>query len=152
MQKASKTSASVEKQVTKAVDEAVQKLRTQNLDQENLETEKFQLHDKVALKVNLSNKIDQWKLNKETNIRALISSLETVLWGDLGWKKVGLHELVQTNQVKIKYLKAVGKVHPDKVFDFNKLGKCSVEEGLIASGVFTVLNKAWDAFKVSNNL
>ncbi len=56
-----------------------------------------------------------WKGGKETNIRALIASLENVLWPELGWKKVGMNELVMENQVKIRYVRAIAKVHPDKV-------------------------------------
>ena len=61
------------------------------------------------------NKVNKWKSNKETNIRALLSSLETILWSTCEWKPVNLGELVTPQQVKVKYLKAVGKVHPDKV-------------------------------------
>ena len=56
-----------------------------------------------------------WKAGKETNLRALIASLETVLWPELGWTKVGMAELVSPKQVKIKYTRAIAKVHPDKV-------------------------------------
>jgi len=56
--------------------------------------------------------MENWK---EANIRALIASLETVLWPELGWVKVGMHELVTPSQVKIRYTKAIAKVHPDKV-------------------------------------
>jgi hypothetical protein len=37
------------------------------------------------------------------------------MWEGAGWKKVGMHELVQNNKVKIHYMKAIGKTHPDKV-------------------------------------
>ena len=43
------------------------------------------------------------------------ASLDAVLWGELGWQKVGIHELVSTSQVKIRYTKAIAKLHPDKV-------------------------------------
>jgi hypothetical protein len=38
-----------------------------------------------------------------------------VLWKECGWKAVTLSELITAQQVKIKYLKAAAKVHPDKV-------------------------------------
>ena len=43
------------------------------------------------------------------------ASLDTVLWPELGWQKVGMHELVTPAQVKIRYTKAIAKLHPDKV-------------------------------------
>ncbi len=54
---------------------------------------------------------------KETNIRALLSSLDTILWDEMkkDWKPVNLSELITPNQVKIRYMKAIGKLHPDKV-------------------------------------
>jgi tetratricopeptide (TPR) repeat protein len=57
-----------------------------------------------------------WKGGKESNIRALIASLDAVLWPELGWQKVGMAELVTPAQVKIRYTKAIAKLHPDKVW------------------------------------
>ncbi len=70
---------------------------------------------KHELKDSIDAKLQAWKGGKETNIRALIASLETVLWPELGWQKVGMHELIAPNQVKIRYTKAIAKLHPDKV-------------------------------------
>jgi hypothetical protein len=39
------------------------------------------------------------------------------LWPELGWKNIGLGQLITFQQVKISYIKAVAKVHPDKVND-----------------------------------
>ncbi len=71
--------------------------------------------EKHALKDTVDGKLTTWKGGKETNIRALIASLDTVLWPELGWQKVGMHELVTPSQVKIRYTKAIAKLHPDKV-------------------------------------
>lgn len=68
------------------------------------------------LKDTVDGRLLTWKGGKENNIRALIASLETVLWPELGWQKVGMHELVTPSQVKIRYTKAIAKLHPDKVF------------------------------------
>lgn len=67
------------------------------------------------LKDAVDAKVVAWKGGKEQNIRALIASLENVLWPELNWQKVGMHELVTPNQVKIRYTKAIAKLHPDKV-------------------------------------
>jgi len=50
-----------------------------------------------------------------TPFRALIASLDSVLWEELGWKKVGMHELITDSQLKVRYVRAISKVHPDKV-------------------------------------
>uniref|UniRef100_A0A8C5LTD5 Cyclin-G-associated kinase n=1 Tax=Leptobrachium leishanense TaxID=445787 RepID=A0A8C5LTD5_9ANUR len=64
----------------------------------------------------LKLKILDWIEGKERNIRALISTLHTVLWeGETKWKSVGMSELVTPDQVKKYYRKAVLVVHPDKV-------------------------------------
>lgn len=67
------------------------------------------------LKDNVDAKLMAWKGGKETNIRALLASLENVLWQGLRWQKVGMHELVTQKQVKGTYTRAIGRVHPDKV-------------------------------------
>lgn len=89
--------------------QAVQALRTANataLAEEDL---------RLSLKDSIDLKITNWKKGKETNLRALIASLDNVLWNELDWKKVGMHELITDGQVKIRYVRAIGKVHPDKV-------------------------------------
>ena len=46
------------------------------------------------------------------------------LWGggDAGWKKVGMSDLVLPQKCKIVYMKAIAKVHPDKVSGSPTLG------------------------------
>ncbi|KAI6147433.1 hypothetical protein BKA82DRAFT_4153564 [Pisolithus tinctorius] len=68
---------------------------------------------------------------KETNIRALLTTLDSVLWPELGWKKV-----------KVAYMRAIARVHPDKLNADNT----TIEQQMIASGVFGTLNQAWNAF------
>jgi hypothetical protein len=73
------------------------------------EDEKLRLYDAVEAKVTA------WQGGKESNLRALLSSLDSILWAETGWKKVNMAELVVPNRVKIVYMKAIAKVHPDKV-------------------------------------
>lgn len=89
--------------------DAVQRLREANKAAEAADDEKFALGEKVDAK------IAAWRDGKRDNLRALIGSLDQVLWEGSGWKKVGLHELVAANKVKIHYMKAIAKCHPDKV-------------------------------------
>jgi hypothetical protein len=91
---------------------AVERLRKANIDAEKADDEKFALADKVEAK------ISAWRDGKRDNLRALIGSLNSVMWEGSAWKKVGMHELVQNNKVKIHYMKAIGKCHPDKVCFF----------------------------------
>lgn len=89
--------------------DAVLRLRAANKAAEKADDEKLALVDKVEERVN------KWREGKRDNLRALIGSMENVLWEGSGWKKVGLHELVVNSKVKINYMKAIGKCHPDKV-------------------------------------
>jgi hypothetical protein len=67
-------------------------------------------------KVDVVNaRIDGWKRGKEKNIRALLSSLDTLLWPGAQWRGFSIHELLEPKKVKICYMKAISKVHPDKV-------------------------------------
>lgn len=70
---------------------------------------------RLASKDTVDTKIQAWKGGKENNLRALVASLDTIVWPELGWKKVGMHELISDNKLKINYMKAIAKLHPDKV-------------------------------------
>jgi hypothetical protein len=89
--------------------EAVKRLRLANAAAEKADDEKFALTDVVDAR------LTAWKGGKADNLRALLQSLDGVLWEGAGWKKVGMSDLVMPNKVKIIYMKAIGKVHPDKV-------------------------------------
>ena len=56
-----------------------------------------------------------WRFRKEGNIRALLPALDQILWPELEWTPISMAELVTPQQVKIRYMKAINKVHPDKV-------------------------------------
>ena len=89
--------------------EAVTRLRAAHAAAEALDDEKFALSDQV------SDRIAKWRSGKENNLRALLASLENVLWEGSGWKKVGMGELIVAGRVKVVYMKGIAKVHPDKV-------------------------------------
>jgi hypothetical protein len=89
--------------------EAVSRLRQANQAAERADEERFALSESVDAR------IATWRNGKQDNLRALLGSLDTVLWPEAGWKKIGLAELVLPNKVKIQYMKGIGKVHPDKV-------------------------------------
>ncbi|KAH0542275.1 hypothetical protein FGG08_003302 [Glutinoglossum americanum] len=121
--------------------EAVTRLRAANAAAEKVDDEKFALADVV------DTKMAAWKGGKEANLRALLASLDTVLWAEAGWKKVGMHELVLANKVKVIYMKGIAKVHPDKISM-----TATTEQRMISAAVFSTLNEAWDKFKKENGL
>ncbi|TFK94867.1 hypothetical protein K466DRAFT_535010 [Polyporus arcularius HHB13444] len=117
--------------------EALDRVREANQAAEAEDQARHELKDAVDAR------LAAWRSGKENNIRALIASLDTVLWPELGWQKVGIHELVSPSQVKIRYTKAIAKLHPDKL----NVRNTTLEQRMIANGVFGSLNEAWNAFK-----
>ncbi|KAL5116612.1 auxilin-like clathrin-binding protein required for normal clathrin function [Pleosporales sp. CAS-2024a] len=121
--------------------EAVKRMKAANAAAEKADDEKFALTDQVDAK------LIAWKGTKSDNLRALLGSLDKVLWPEAGWKKVNMGDLVMPNKVKIIYMKAIAKVHPDKISQ-----AATVEQRMISAAVFATLNEAWDKFKTDNNL
>ncbi|KAM9328931.1 cyclin-G-associated kinase [Gastrophryne carolinensis] len=88
----------------------------------------------------LKLKILDWIEGKERNIRALISTLHTVLWeGETKWKPVNMADLVTPDQVKKYYRKAALVVHPDKA-----TGQPYEQ---YAKMIFMELSDAWSEFE-----
>ncbi|KYO35052.1 hypothetical protein Y1Q_0000957 [Alligator mississippiensis] len=88
----------------------------------------------------LKLKILEWIEGKERNIRALISTLHTVLWeGENRWKPVSIADLVTPEQVKKYYRRAVLVVHPDKA-----TGQPYEQ---YAKMIFMELSDAWSEFE-----
>ncbi|KAH7071354.1 hypothetical protein BKA63DRAFT_418765 [Paraphoma chrysanthemicola] len=121
--------------------EAVKRMKAANAAAEKADDEKFALTDQVDAK------LIAWKGTKSDNLRALLGSLDKVLWPEAGWNKVNMGDLVMPNKVKIIYMKAIAKVHPDKISQ-----SATVEQRMISAAVFATLNEAWDKFKTDNNL
>ena len=49
-----------------------------------------------------SLQVREWADGKERNIRALLCSLDTVLWeGETKWKPIGMHQLLQPSDVSL---------------------------------------------------
>ncbi|XP_034364338.1 cyclin-G-associated kinase isoform X1 [Arvicanthis niloticus] len=85
-------------------------------------------------------KLLDWIEGKERNIRALLSTLHTVLWdGESRWTPVSMADLVTPEQVKKQYRRAVLVVHPDKA-----TGEPYEQ---YAKMVFMELNDAWSEFE-----
>ncbi|KAF2280012.1 uncharacterized protein EI97DRAFT_429773 [Westerdykella ornata] len=121
--------------------EAVRKLKEANAAAEKADDEKFALTDQVDAK------LVAWKGTKADNLRALLGSLDKVLWPEAGWNKVNMSDLVLPNKVKIVYMKAIAKVHPDKISQ-----SATTEQKMLSAAVFATLNEAWDKFKTENGM
>ncbi|KAI9674617.1 MAG: hypothetical protein M1829_003699 [Trizodia sp. TS-e1964] len=121
--------------------EAVQRLRAANSLAERTDDEKFALSDSVDARLNM------WKGGKEDNLRALLASLDTVLWPEAGWVGVSMAQLIVVGKVKVHYMKGIAKVHPDKI-----PVSATTEQRMISGAVFSVLNEAWEKFKRENGL
>ncbi|TAQ91248.1 hypothetical protein B7494_g431 [Chlorociboria aeruginascens] len=121
--------------------EAVERLRAANKAAEKADDEKLALVDQV------DERISKWRDGKRENLRALIGSLDQVLWEGSGWKKVGMADLVMNSKVKVNYMKAISKCHPDKLPQ-----DASQETRMIAATVFATLNESWDSFKLQNGI
>ncbi|XP_062873538.1 cyclin-G-associated kinase isoform X2 [Trichomycterus rosablanca] len=88
----------------------------------------------------LKLQILDWIEGKERNIRALLSTLHTVLWeGENRWKPPSMADLVTPDQVKKFYRKAALIVHPDKA--------AGQPYEQYAKMIFMELNDAWSEFE-----
>ncbi|KAH9793962.1 auxilin-related protein 2 [Citrus sinensis] len=63
----------------------------------------------------LDVEIKRWAAGKEGNIRALLATMQYVLWPESGWQPVSLTDLITAAAVKKCYRKATLCIHPDKV-------------------------------------
>ncbi|MCD7449918.1 hypothetical protein HAX54_002222 [Datura stramonium] len=98
--------------------------------------------EKHRLAETLNYDIKRWATGKEGNLRALLSSLQHVLWPECGWQPVSLTDLITSVSVKKIYYKATLCVHPDKV----QQKGATVRQKYIAEKVFDLLKEAWNKF------
>ena len=90
-------------------------------------------------------KLEKWAKGKSDNVRALLSTLDQVLWENSGWKGVGMTDLMNPAQVKKHYRKAMIIMHPDKV----KQKGGTTEQIYIADYLFDLTNQAWGHFQMA---
>jgi tetratricopeptide (TPR) repeat protein len=89
--------------------EAVKQMRAKAALQDAEEEQRLKVVDDV------DRRLVAWKSGKEKNLRALLASLDTILWPEATWKGANMSELIDPKRCKITYMKAIAKVHPDKV-------------------------------------
>ncbi|KAH1129709.1 hypothetical protein J1N35_001087 [Gossypium stocksii] len=90
----------------------------------------------------LDVEIKRWAAGKEGNLRALLSTLQYVLWPECGWQPVSLTDLITGAAVKKAYRKATLCIHPDKV----QQKGANLQQKYVAEKVFDLLKEAWNKF------
>ncbi|KAJ9566992.1 hypothetical protein OSB04_002958 [Centaurea solstitialis] len=98
--------------------------------------------EKLRVAATLESDIKRWAVGKEGNLRALLSSLQHVLWSGSGWQPISLTDLITSTAVKKAYYKATLCIHPDKV----QQKGATVQQKYIAEKVFDLLKEAWNKF------
>lgn len=90
----------------------------------------------------LDIEIKRWAAGKEGNLRALLSTLQYVLWPECGWQPVSLTDLIVGASVKKAYRKATLCIHPDKV----QQKGATLQQKYVSEKVFDLLKEAWNKF------
>ncbi|GAA0140441.1 membrane traffic protein [Lithospermum erythrorhizon] len=98
--------------------------------------------ERRSLAESMDNNIKRWAAGKVGNLRALLSSLQYVLWPECGWQPVSLTDMITSVSVKKVYHKATLCVHPDKV----QQKGATIQQKYIAEKVFDLLKEAWNKF------
>uniref|UniRef100_A0A0R3RS94 Protein kinase domain-containing protein n=1 Tax=Elaeophora elaphi TaxID=1147741 RepID=A0A0R3RS94_9BILA len=85
-------------------------------------------------------KVKEWTNGKERNIRALLGSMNNILWPNAeNWVQPSIGDLLTAQQIKKYYRKACLVIHPDK--------QVGTENEVLARAIFTELNDAWTAYE-----
>ncbi|KAK9066011.1 hypothetical protein SSX86_015413 [Deinandra increscens subsp. villosa] len=90
----------------------------------------------------LDPEIKRWAAGKEGNLRALLSTLQYILWPECGWQPVSLTDLISGANVKKAYRKATLCIHPDKV----QQKGANLQQKYVSEKVFDILKEAWNKF------
>ncbi|KAK7358791.1 hypothetical protein VNO77_00730 [Canavalia gladiata] len=109
--------------------------------QRDLQTQRDQA-ERHRLAETLDFEIKRWAAGKEGNLRALLSTLQYVLWPECGWQPVSLTDLITAAAVKKAYRKATLCIHPDKV----QQKGATLQQKYIAEKVFDLLKESWNKF------
>lgn len=138
--KTSSQASSPSPNISERVSKNLQKVKEDNRKQAEEESQRYALYDRVHDQIKL------WESGNADDIRHLLSNLQTVVtWVD--WKPVSITDLVMPKKVKVTYLRAIAKTHPDKVPD-----SLSLDKKMIAESVFSSLSSAWEKFKSENDI
>lgn len=89
-------------------------------------------------------KVNQWMGNgaRRGNLRALLASLDTVLYPGATWQSVTMAVLKANPKVKVHYHKAILQVHPDKIGSKN----LPPDQQVLAELIFDELKNAYEVW------
>ncbi|KAA8543603.1 hypothetical protein F0562_021651 [Nyssa sinensis] len=121
------------------VERAAKALAEKN--QRDLQSQREQ-EERHRIAETLDSEIKRWAAGKEGNLRALLSTLQYVLWPECGWQPVSLTDLIAGASVKKVYRKATLCIHPDKV----QQKGANLQQKYVAEKVFDLLKEAWNKF------
>ncbi|KAH1255343.1 Auxilin-related protein 2 [Glycine max] len=102
--------------------------------QRDLQTQRDQA-ERHRVAETLDFEIKRWAAGKVGNLRALLSTLQYVLWPECGWQPVSLTDLITAAAVRKVYRKATLCTHPDKV----QQKGATIQQKYIAEKVFDLL-------------
>uniref|UniRef100_A0A2P2JP94 Uncharacterized protein n=1 Tax=Rhizophora mucronata TaxID=61149 RepID=A0A2P2JP94_RHIMU len=102
----------------------------------------YEQEERHMIAAQMDVEIRRWATGKEGNMRALLSSLQHVLWPECGWEPISLTDLITSSSVKKVYRKANLCVHPDKV----QQKGATLQQKYVAEKVFDILKEAWNKF------
>ncbi|KAL9313646.1 hypothetical protein ACSQ67_019098 [Phaseolus vulgaris] len=112
-----------------------------DMNQRDIQT-KMEQEERRRIADSADIQIKRWSAGKEGNMRALLSSLQYVLWPECGWQPVSLTDMITSAAVKKVYRKATLYIHPDKV----QQKGATLEQKYIAEKVFDILKESWTKF------
>lgn len=89
-------------------------------------------------------RVSQWTGHgaRRGNLRALLASLDTVLYTGHTWKAVSMDVLKVAPKVKLHYRKAILQVHPDKIGP----KKLAPDQQMLAELIFDELQNGYEVF------
>lgn len=115
---------------------AVQEVREREAKKKQAENEE----DTVRLKFESKIKVWSEEYGKKKQLRALLSTLHTILWDGAKWKPITIADVMTAPKCKKFYHKATLVVHPDKTHHLN------AEQRFLAKRIFDALSQAKTQF------
>jgi hypothetical protein len=132
--------AEKKQQVKQAVDDKVDDYKRRMADEEQQKLARLKSREQ------LGEMMDRWETRnmQKNNIRALLSTVHTVLWPGANWPTMSMSQVLAPAGVKRGYQIAMLRFHPDKH------NNDPPDVKYICERVFSALNEAWKVFLSEN--
>jgi len=134
-----KREAQLEENVSRALEDKQERDDVQRKESDGMEVARLK-HDAS---------LTEWAFDaskKKRNVRTLLTTMQKVLWEGNRWTSIGLGDVLQPKQVKLKYRKAMLVVHPDR------LSNEVPEVRFIAKRIFEAINEQYQEFLKSESV